>query len=84
MKTLIVDDDLSSLRLVRKLLERHGECNSATNGREVLEALITALEISRPYYLICLDTTMQGMDGLTAIRGIRGVEEIMGIFPPMG
>ncbi len=83
MKCLIVEDDFSSRLLLQKLLEPYGECHSATNGVEALEAVSAALKSGAPYDLICLDIMMPQMDGQAALKEIRRLEmeEAEGMVP---
>ncbi len=64
---LIVDDDVSALRLVGLTLERRGyEIQAATNGEEALEKV----ELHKPD-LIILDVMMPGMDGLKVAQQLK-------------
>jgi len=75
MKTLIVEDDLTSRLLLQTLLGSYGPCHVAVNGREAVEAFRMARENGHPYDLICMDIMMPEMDGNAALRGIRGLED---------
>lgn len=75
MKTLIVEDDFTSRLLLQELLKRYGGSHIAVNGSEAVEAVRTALRASEPYDLICLDIMMPVMDGLEALKQIRGLEQ---------
>jgi two-component system chemotaxis response regulator CheY len=79
MKTLIVEDDFSSRLLLMKLLSPYGEAHPAVNGIEAVEVVRTALEAGEPYNLICLDLMMPEMDGQTALKHIRDIEESKGL-----
>lgn len=64
---LIVDDDVSALRLVGLTLERRGyEIQAATSGEECLEKV----EQYKPD-LIILDVMMPGMDGFKVAQQLR-------------
>lgn len=84
MKTLIVEDDLTSRLLLEKILSPYGECHIAVNGREALEAFQRAREEGRQYDLICLDIMMPEMDGQEALKVIRDLEEAAGILVGKG
>ena len=79
MKTLIVEDDRTSQIVLRKILEKYGECHAAEDGREALELFTKALDQGLPYDLVCLDYLMPEKDGEEVITEIRGMEEAGGI-----
>lgn len=74
MKTLIVEDDFMSRRLLQKILSPYGSCDIAVDGKESVEAFRLALEENQPYDLICLDIMMPKMDGQEVLREIRKIE----------
>ena len=83
MKTLIVEDELTSRIFLQTFLSRHGECHVAVNGREAVEAFRMAAANGSPYDLICMDIMMPGMDGQEAVKQVRALEEAQGVFQPM-
>ena len=83
MKILIVDDDFASRLLLQAVLSRYGECHIAVNGREAVEAFRAAQE-NVGYDLICLDIMMPDVDGQTALKEIRALEEARGISSSAG
>ena len=78
MRTLIVEDDFSSRLLLQSFLSRYGECHIAVNGKEAVAAFRAAKERGEGYELICMDIMMPEMDGHSAVREIRGLEEAEG------
>ena len=84
MKTLIVEDDFTSRLLLQEFLNPYGPSHVAVNGAEAVEAVTAALDTGEPYNLICLDIMMPEMDGQTALKLIRGMEEATGIFSNRG
>jgi two-component system chemotaxis response regulator CheY len=75
MKTLVVEDDFVSRLLLQETLKVYGPVTTATNGREGVEAVCTALDNGEPFDLICLDIMMPEMDGQTALKHIREIEQ---------
>ncbi len=84
MKTLIAEDDFTSRLLLQGILQAYGECHISVNGLEAVAAFRTALDAGVPYDLVCLDIMMPEMDGQTALKRIRGIEEAAGIFSSDG
>jgi two-component system chemotaxis response regulator CheY len=81
MRILIVEDDMASRLLLRKMLEPFGTCDVAVNGKEAVEAFRQAHESGQPYALVCLDIMMPEMDGQAALKAIRAQEEAKALSP---
>jgi two-component system chemotaxis response regulator CheY len=81
LKTLIVEDEITSRVLLRELLKRYGLPHVAMNGKEAVEAVSAALNALEPYDLICLDIMMPEMNGQEALKKIRQMESEAGIEP---
>ena len=79
MKTLIVEDDFISRKVMQKLLSVHGETEIAVNGKEAIEAFKSAREAGAPYDLICLDIMMPELNGLEVLQKIRDLESTDGV-----
>jgi two-component system chemotaxis response regulator CheY len=79
MKTLIVEDDFVSRRLMQVILSPYGICHLAVNGREAVDAFVMACEENDPYDLICLDIMMPEMDGHEVLREVRRLEDQRGV-----
>jgi two-component system chemotaxis response regulator CheY len=79
MKTLIVEDEFTSRRVLQKFLSEYGETDAAVNGKEAIKAFKMALEEGSAYDLICLDIMMPDMDGQSVLKEIRSLEEKKGI-----
>ena len=78
MRTLIVEDDLTSQILLRSFLSKFGECKVAANGKQALAAFSAAQKSGQSYDLICMDIMMPEMDGQSAVRQIRVLEQAAG------
>lgn len=75
MKSLIVDDDFFSRRILQAILANYGEAHVAVDGEEALFAFNQAIAEETPYDVICLDIMMPGMDGQEVLKRIRQIEE---------
>jgi two-component system chemotaxis response regulator CheY len=84
MRKLLVENDFTSRTLLQSLLSQFGECHIAINGLDALEAFRAAQKSGQRYGLICMDIMMPEMDGQTAIREIRALEEIGGTHSTNG
>jgi two-component system chemotaxis response regulator CheY len=84
MKTLIVEDDVTSRLLLQALLRDYGSSQVAVNGIEAVAAVSAALESNDPYNLICLDIMMPEMDGHQALKEIRELESQQGRVAKLG
>lgn len=80
MKSLIVDDDFFSRRILQTILSAYGECHVAVNGKEALFAFKQAHAEETPYEVICLDIMMPEMDGQEVLKEIRQIEQSKNIL----
>jgi two-component system chemotaxis response regulator CheY len=81
MRILIVEDDLTSRLLLKKMLEAFGSCDVAVNGKEAVEACRLAQASGETYALVCMDIMMPEMDGQAALKAIRAQEEAVACPP---
>ncbi len=73
---LIAEDDVRNVFALTSLLEGRGvQVRIARNGREAIEELEKAAGEGREVDLVLMDIMMPEMDGLTAMREIRGRRE---------
>jgi len=79
MKILIAEDDITSAKILMKMLSGYGKCDLAVDGVEAVEAFEYALDSRQPYDLVCLDIMMPRMDGQEVLRNIRVIEGLRGI-----
>lgn len=75
MKSLIVDDDFFSRRILQSIFTVYGECHVAVDGKEALFAFKQALAEEAPYEVICLDIMMPEMNGQEVLKEIRQIEQ---------
>jgi len=67
-KVLVVDDSLSIIRQLEKIIHDSGDficVGSAKNGAEAIK-----MNHTENPDIICMDMNMPGMDGLTALRSL--------------
>jgi two-component system chemotaxis response regulator CheY len=81
---LIAEDDYSSRLLLQTVLSRYGECSTAADGCEAVEAFRLAGGSGSLFDLICMDILMPGMDGHEAVKQVRAIEAARGVLPPDG
>lgn len=81
MRILIVDDDMASRLLMKKMLDVIGRCDFAVNGREAVELHAAAIEAGDPFTLVLMDLVMPELDGLAALKAIRAKEDAVALLP---
>jgi two-component system chemotaxis response regulator CheY len=68
MRTLIVDDETSTCRILERILDGYGfNSRIATDGEQALKVLESDSDIG----LILLDSVLPGLCGLDTLRAIR-------------
>jgi two-component system, chemotaxis family, chemotaxis protein CheY len=80
MKTLIVEDELTSRIILQKILSPFGEVHLCYDGNEAIDAFCSMLETGTPFDLICMDFMMPEIDGHAALTRIRAIEKERGIL----
>jgi two-component system, chemotaxis family, chemotaxis protein CheY len=79
MRSLIVEDNPVNQLFLKRVLAKHGVCDAFSNALDGIKAFVRALDQNQPYQLVCLDVSMQGLDGLDALKRIRAIETERGI-----
>ncbi len=82
MKTLIVEDDTASSKLMQAMLTPFGECLVAIDGLEAIALFQAELAKGVPFDLVCLDIMMPDVGGQEVLTTIRALEEQLKILPP--
>ncbi|MDR2780227.1 MAG: response regulator [Synergistaceae bacterium] len=79
---LAVDDNPGNLRVVREFLRRTRlRINTASSGRECVEAVKKAIGAGEPCHVILMDYMMPEMDGVETLKKLR--EEIPAFDTPV-
>ncbi len=87
IRTIVVDDNASSRRNLREMLESwRMDCEAAESGLEALRAIDEAGRAGRPFALALVDADMPGMDGIDLVErmkanGDRGAIPIVMLTP---
>lgn len=79
MKSLIVEDDLVSSKILEKMISRYGAFDVVANGKKSIDQFKLAHESNSPYELIIMDIMMPEIDGLQSVMTIRAIESLMNI-----
>jgi two-component system chemotaxis response regulator CheY len=79
MRTLVVEDDFISRKIMKEILSGYGGCDVVIDGNEAVQTFRMAVEEGRYYDLVCLDVMMPNMDGHEALKHIRALENEWGL-----
>ncbi len=75
IKILVVEDDIATKIMMKKMMSKYGECETAENGEKGVEIVQSAIENDSHYDLICIDIMMPVMNGHDALKKIRALEK---------
>jgi len=81
VRILVIDDDITSRLLLKKLLSGYGECVLEDNGKAALGTFLKALGDDAPFDLIFLDIVMPEMDGHEFLQAVRQMEQQWAVPP---
>lgn len=81
MRILVIDDDITSRLLLKKLLSGYGECVLEESGKAALGTFLGALGKDAPFDLIFLDIVMPEMDGHEFLQTVRQMEAQWNVPP---
>jgi two-component system chemotaxis response regulator CheY len=79
MKSLIVDDEVVTSKMLKRLFSRFGESVMATNGSDAVEFVRNAYGTGEPFDILIMDVIMPGMNGFETYSAIRELEYSLGI-----
>ncbi len=74
MKTLIVEDDMVSRKILMRFMKKYSDVEVSVNGAEAIEAFLSAHRDKEPFDLVYLDIMMPVLDGTSVLRTIRDYE----------
>lgn len=79
MRSLIVEDEFTSRKILHRLLSEFGEVDVAVNGLEAVEALRAAATEDERYDLLCLDIMLPDLNGQEVLGLLRELEGERGV-----
>jgi len=80
MNILIIEDDVTSGKVLSRILQHYGTVTIATDGKQGLNIFKDALRNKIPYDLVFLDIMMPEIDGQEVLMEIRKSEAMQGIL----
>lgn len=79
MKSLVLDDEAVSRKVLAKVLSSLGECITADSGRKAIAEFDAAAAEKKLFDLLILDISMPDIDGIQVLATIRAKEKKAGI-----
>jgi two-component system chemotaxis response regulator CheY len=79
MKTLIVEDDYITARVLSEIMKDFGDTQMAETGKEATGYFENALGSGNKFELVLLDIMLPEMDGQEVLENIRTAETNIGI-----
>ena len=79
LKTLVVDDEPVSRRLMQIILNTFGTCAAVGSGKEAIGVFRESIETGDFFDLVTLDVSMPGIDGTKVLMIIRELERESGL-----
>ncbi len=79
IRTLIVDNDLISGKIMFCHLSPMGKCDIVNNGSDAIKAFIEAIDKGESYDLVTLDIMLPKFHGHEVLKRIRSIEEERGV-----
>ena len=80
MRSLIVEDNPVNQLFLKRILSKYGDCDAHANALDGIKTFTRALDSGDPFHLVCLDVSMEGLDGVNALKRIRAIEAERGVF----
>lgn len=78
MKIMILEDEFTSLQVIKELMSAYGEVDTSETGIEALELFSNSLANNQKYDLVCLDIMVPEINGQEVLKLIREMEEAHG------
>jgi len=75
MRILIVEDELTNIKILQSILAQYGDVDLAYNGNEAIDLFASSLKKEQPYDLVCLDIMMPQVSGQEVLLTIRDLEK---------
>lgn len=79
MKVLIVEDNITSQRVLKSTFAAFGNCDMAADRKEAVNAYEASWQDCRPYDLICINISMPDAEREIMLRDIREIETEMDV-----